>query len=141
MVEATHVLGIRVYWEDTDAAGIVYYANYLRYFERGRSELVRAHGIDQHRLLNEDGLMFAVRRVAVDYLAPARLDDELEVETRLTHVGAATLELSQSVRRHATTLVEGQVRLACIDRGGRPRRVPAGLRAKLIAHETTPKDR
>ncbi|MBM3489795.1 MAG: tol-pal system-associated acyl-CoA thioesterase [Alphaproteobacteria bacterium] len=134
-------MGLRVYWEDTDAAGIVYYANYLRYFERGRSELVRARGIDQQRLLRQDGLMFAVRRVAVDYLAPARLDDELQVETCLTHLGAATLDLAQSVRRQARTLAQGQVRLACIDRAGRSRRIPVGLRACLSATDMTAKDR
>ena len=127
----THRFAVRVHWEDTDAAGIVYYANYLRFIERGRSALVRDAGIDQRALLAEPGLTFQVRRCEVDYLAPAVLDDALTVVTALGAVGGATLDLGQQVRRGDALLVDARVRLACVDRGGRPRRVPAGVRRIL----------
>ncbi len=135
-----HRFGLRVYWEDTDAAGIVYYANYLRYIERARSDLVRLAGIDQSELLAADGLAFQVRRCEVDYLLPARLDDELQVETTIDALGAATIDMAQIVVRDRARLVEVQVRLACVGVDGRPKRIPAPLRGMLGAYVSTNKD-
>ena len=120
----THRFPLRVYWEDTDAAGIVYYANYLRFIERARSDLVRLAGIDQAALLAGDGLAFQVRRCEVDYLAPARLDDELCVETRLHRLAGARMEMEQNVLRDGAPLVRARVTLACVGANGRPRRIP-----------------
>jgi len=123
-----HVLALRVYWEDTDASGIVYYANYLRYVERARSDLLRHAGVSQQRLMDEAGLALAVRSCAVEYLRPARLDDELEVRSRITDMKGATLAARQSVHRAAgEELARADVRIACIDRDGRPRRLPRAV--------------
>ena len=127
-VEVPHRFSMRVYWEDTDAAGIVYYANYLRFIERARSELVRRAGIDQRRLQADDGIVFAVRRCEIDYLAPATLGDTLDVATDVVGVGAATVDLQQTVSRHPTVLARAHVRLACVGRNGRPTRLPAAVR-------------
>lgn len=124
---------LRVYWEDTDAAGIVYYANFLKFFERGRSEMVRAAGIDQAALLAGPGIVFPVRRCEIDYLAPARLGDELDVHTTVHAVGGARIDLDQDVTRAGAVLARGKVRLACTGRDGRPRRLPAPVRAALSA--------
>lgn len=127
----THILPVRVYYEDTDAAGIVYYANYLRYAERGRTEMLRRVGGEHMRLMRQEGIAFAVRHCTADYLAPARLDDALEVRTRLVEVAGASLRARQDVRRDGTDLVRLTVRLACLRGDGRPARLPAGLRATL----------
>ena len=129
---------MRVHWEDTDAAGIVYYANYLRFIERARSDLVRRLGIDQRALLADPGIAFQVRRCTIDYLAPAVLEDELVVETTVVRLGAATLDMHQTVLRGTERLVETAVRLACVDRTGRPRRVPAAVRAVLAGRSRNP---
>ncbi|MFN0043050.1 MAG: tol-pal system-associated acyl-CoA thioesterase [Alphaproteobacteria bacterium] len=126
-----HVFALRVYYEDTDAGGVVYYANYLRFAERARTELLRAYGADHASLAAESAVAFAVRSVAVDYLAPARLDDALEVHTRVRHVGGATLDAEQNVLRGREVLTRLNVRLACLGRDGKPRRLPAGLRRSL----------
>lgn len=126
-----HVLPLRVYWEDTDAAGIVYYANYLKFIERGRSDMLRLVGIDQWAMKRDGGMNFAVRRCEVDYLSPARLDDELEIETRVEHLRGASLEMRQTVRRRGADLVQAVVKIACMDDSGRPRRLPAELRQAL----------
>lgn len=127
--DAAHRFDLRVYWEDTDAAGIVYYANYLRFIERARSEMVRAAGIDQQALLAEQGVIFAVRRCEVDYLAPAKLEDRLTVVTAVAGVGAATIDLIQTVERDGTVLVDTRVRLACVGAKQRPTRLPKPVRA------------
>jgi acyl-CoA thioester hydrolase len=132
---AHHVFALRVYYEDTDAAGIVYYANYLKFAERARTEMLRAHGFDHTRLDAVAGLAFAVRSCNVDYLLPARLDDALEVHTRITRVGGATLEADQDIRRDGTTVTRMRVRLACLNRRGRPARLPPTLRT---AFSSTP---
>ncbi|WP_300296363.1 YbgC/FadM family acyl-CoA thioesterase [Ferrovibrio sp.] len=125
MPETPHRYPLRVQWEDTDAAGIVYYANYLRFIERGRSDLLLQHGIDQHGLMNEPGgVAFAVRACNVDYLKPARLHEELVVTTSITELRGASLTARQDVWRGEDLLVRAEIRLACIDRDGRPRRVP-----------------
>lgn len=118
---------VRVYYEDTDMAGIVYYANYLRYIERGRSEWVRAVGMDQNRMKDEDGIVFAVRRVEADYLAPARLDDELVVETWVASLGPARMVMGQQVMRGAQVLFRADVTVICMTLAGRPVRLPKGI--------------
>ncbi|MBL6954552.1 MAG: tol-pal system-associated acyl-CoA thioesterase [Alphaproteobacteria bacterium] len=126
-----HRFPVRVYWEDTDAAGIVYYANYLRFLERARSDLVRRAGIDQVALLDREGIVFPVRRCEIDYLQPARLDDEIQVRTRLKNLGGASMDMDQDIHRGEEALVRAKVRLACIGPNGRPRRLPAPVRAAL----------
>lgn len=120
-----HVLPVTVYWEDTDAGGIVYYANYLRYAERGRTELLRTIGIVQRDLAAETGIVFAVRRVDADYLSPARLEDDIEVATRVMGLGAASIDMEQVVRRAGTDLVRMNVKIVCVNARGRATRLPA----------------
>jgi len=126
-VTAAHVLPVRVYYEDTDAGGIVYHAAYLRFAERGRTEFIRALGVDQHRLRAETGLGFAVARLAIDYLKPARLDDMLEVHTEAARARGASADFVQTVLRDGETLARLDVRVACIDAAGRPARLPPAL--------------
>jgi acyl-CoA thioester hydrolase len=126
-----HRFPVRVYYEDTDAAGIVYYANYLKFAERARSEWLREIGGDEAKALKANGLLFVVRRCEIDYLQPARLDELLEVSTRVTGFAGATLDLDQTVRRGDADLVVMKVTLACLNSAGRPARLPAALRAAL----------
>ncbi|SLN73362.1 tol-pal system-associated acyl-CoA thioesterase [Oceanibacterium hippocampi] len=126
-----HVLPLVVYWEDTDGGGIVYFANYLKFCERGRSDLLRGLGIDQREMLERTGLALVVRDCAIEYLKPARLDDGIAVHSRVLEVGGATVRAEQIVRRGAEELVRSQVRIACVDRGGRPRRLPDAIRDGL----------
>ena len=128
----THSMPLRVYYEDTDAAGIVYYANYLKFAERGRTEMMRQLGFAHSRIAEETGVLFTVRRCSADYRAAARLDDALSVDTRIVEIGAATLSLDQQIRRGDETIVALDVLVACIGRDGRPRRVPPALRAALM---------
>ena len=128
----THRMTVRVYYEDTDLAGIVYYANYLKFIERGRSEWVRSLGIDQGQLRDDTGLVFAVRRVEADYLSPARFDDVLEVETEPLKVGGARLIVSQRVLRGPELLFEATVMLAVLTETGRAGRLPAEYRQRLV---------
>ena len=127
-----HRLPIRVYWEDTDAGGVVYHASYLRFMERGRTELLRAKGIDQSALQNENGLTFVVAQMNIGFRAPARLDDELIVETYVRAMGGASLTLAQKVLRGADVLVDADVTCALVSRAGRPARIPPEIRAKLV---------
>lgn len=127
----THRHPIRVYYEDTDLAGIVYYANYLKFIERGRSEWVRACGIDQTALKAGQGIVVAVRKVDADYLKPARFDDALEVTTDLVALGGARIELRQEVWRQAERLFTAHVVLVCLHDTGHPARIPADVRAAL----------
>lgn len=130
-----HAMPLRVYYEDTDAAGIVYYANYLKFAERGRTEMMRGLGFAHSGIAAESGTVFTVRRLAADYRAPARLDDLLDVETRILAIGAATLTLDQRICRDGAVLVAIDMLVACIGPDGRPRRVPAALRAVLLARD------
>ncbi len=123
-----HVLPLRVYYEDTDAAGIVYYANYLKFAERGRTEMLRSVGTDHRTLETTEGILFAVRRCEADYLKPALLDDELTVWTEVSAVSGARMKAKQIIRRDVDDLVRISVTLACIDRDGRPKRIPERLR-------------
>lgn len=127
----THQFPIRVYYEDTDMAGIVYYANYLRYIERARSDWVRRIGIDQ-LAMKAEGVVFAVRRLEADYLAPAHFDEELEVHTQVTGLTPARMVMAQQVQRGAAVLFAAQVTLVCIGAGGKPVRLPAKLRSALM---------
>ncbi len=107
---------IRVYWEDTDAGGVVYHAGYLRFLERARSEWLRARGIDQQRLRDETGIGFVVRDMQLDFLAPARLDDELQATVSVERMRAASMAFAQSiVRSDGCELVRAKVRAACVD--------------------------
>ncbi len=129
----THTHQIRVYYEDTDLAGIVYYANYLKFIERGRSEWVRTLGLDQGAMRAAGEGVFAVRRVVADYLAPAKFDDLLEVRTRYLSHRSARLVLAQSVTRAGQTLFEAEVTLVCISEAGRPQPLPRALVEKISA--------
>jgi acyl-CoA thioester hydrolase len=124
-----HRWPVRVYYEDTDLAGIVYYANYLRFIERARSEWVRDLGIDQRQLRAEAGIVFAVRRVEADYLRPALFDDLLEVETTVAAATGARLVLDQAVTRAGAVLFRARVTLVAVTAAGAPARLPAALRA------------
>lgn len=126
-----HIFQVRVYYEDTDAGGVVYYANYLKFAERARSEMLRALGVDNMRLAQEHDVAFAVRRCEADYMKPARLDDLLDVATRLIEVGGASLTAEQTIRRDGVDLVRLRVELACMNSAGRPARMPKDLRVRL----------
>ena len=126
----SHLLTLRVYYEDTDLAGIVYYANYLKYIERGRSEWLRERGVDQVAL-KEQGRVFAVRRVEADYLRPARFDDLLTVVTDLAAATPARIVVDQQVRRGEAVLFTARVTIACLDGQGRPVRLPQAVAGML----------
>lgn len=123
-----HVTRIRVYYEDTDMAGIVYYANYLRFIERARSDWVRDLGIDQLEM-KRAGVVFAVRRVEADYITTAQFDDVLEVRTTLTTLSPARMVMGQEVWRGDTLVFRAGVTIVCIGAGGKPVRLPAILRS------------
>ncbi|MCW9042379.1 MAG: tol-pal system-associated acyl-CoA thioesterase [Pseudopelagicola sp.] len=123
----TYTLPIRIYYEDTDMAGIVYYANYLKFIERGRSEWVREIGMDQLKMKDE-GLVFVVRRVEADYLGSARLDDELVVETEVANVTGVRLLMEQRVKRGEEILFHAMVTVVCMNDAGQPVRLPANIR-------------
>src|SRR6204780_4242526 len=106
---------VRVYWEDTDAGGVVYYANYLKFLERGRSEWLRALGVDQPRLRAERGLQFVVVSIRVDFLRPARLDDEVLVTAELVKLTGATIQFKQGIWRQDIQLIDATARVACLD--------------------------
>lgn len=130
---APHQLVIRIYYEDTDFSGVVYHASYLRFLERGRTETLRAHGIDQAALFGDGGagaLAFAVRHMAIDWLRPARMDDMITVETRIGAIKGASLSLHQRILRGDAILMTAEVLVALVA-DGKPVRMPAALRAKL----------
>jgi len=127
----THTHPVCVYYEDTDLAGIVYYANHLRFIERGRSEWVRECGVDQTALKAAHGIVFAVRKVDADYLKPAKYDDELQVTTELLALGGASIKLRQEVWRGPDRLFTALVTLVCLQDNGQPARIPAEIRAAL----------
>ncbi len=127
----THHLPIRIYYEDTDTAGIVYYANYLKFAERARTEMLRVAGVNQSEMATRYGMVFAVRNCAIDFRAPARLDDLIEVRSRFTEMAGATVSVVQAIWRDAEKLVCLDVRVACLRENGRPTRVPAPLRRAL----------
>jgi acyl-CoA thioester hydrolase len=117
-----------VYWEDTDAGGVVYYANYLKFMERCRTEWLRAMGIDQSRLLAERQLQFVVVNVTVDFLRPAVLHDEILVTAELQRLGGATIHFKQTIMRGGEQLIDASTRVACLDSGTlKPRAIPKDL--------------
>ena len=119
---------VRVYWEDTDAGGVVYYATYLKFMERARSEWLRALGFEQDALRDEAGVLFVVRRVEVDYLAPARFNEQIEVSVSLHEIGRASLSVKQTLSRGPTRLVSALVTLACVDAVRfKPVKIPAPI--------------
>ena len=125
---SSSILALRVYYEDTDAAGVVYYANYLRFCERARTEWLRELGIGQQALMASDGIAFVVRSVKADYLRAARLDDALEVITRISALRGASLLFEQDVRREGQLLFSAQVLVVCIDhRRQKPAPIPTQL--------------
>ena len=127
-------LTVRVYYEDTDAGGVVYYANYLKYLERARTELLRDLGFGQQQLAAETGLAFAVRSFSAEYLKPARLDDLLEVATAVQDLGRAQVTFAQSIRRNEETLLTATVRVACLDLArGKAAAMPAAIHAQLAS--------
>jgi acyl-CoA thioester hydrolase len=131
MARDVHVYPLRVYYEDTDTGGVVYYANYLKFAERARTEMLRALGVPHSGMMKEDGLAFAVRRCEVEYLRPAHLDDALEVHTSNLTLEAASLWADQVVKRAEEDLVRMRLRLACINGAGRPARLPDAVRSAL----------
>ncbi len=119
-----HLYPLRVFYEDTDAAGIVYYANYLKFAERARTEAMRLLDLDHRRFADTQGMVFVVRRVDVEYLTPARLDDALIVRTRFTRMGAAYIDALQSVLRGDEVLAQVTMRVVCMTKAGRVARIP-----------------
>ncbi len=132
MSSAQHRYPIRVYYEDTDMAGIVYYANYLRYIERARSDWVREIGIDQLEMKAE-GVVFAVRHLTADYISTAHFDEKLEVRTRLSALRPARMVMAQEVYREDELIFRAEVTLVCIGSGGKPVRLPAKLRSLPVS--------
>jgi len=129
-----HYLPVRVYYEDTDFTGVVYYANYLKFFERGRTDALRSAGVSHNELLDgETPLGFAVREITVRYLKPARIDDALRVETMFLQGKGARMRISQVITRGDDRLAEADVEAACIDLDGRPRRLPQRVIAAIDA--------
>ncbi len=133
----THQHSIRVYYEDTDVAGIVYYANYLKYIERARTEWLRSIGIVQTDLRHEHGIVFVVRDLQAEFLTPAKFDDLLSVLTEKRGLSAAKINLRQTVSRGALKLFVANVTLACILPSGQPTRIPICLRDSLQTHQNS----
>jgi acyl-CoA thioester hydrolase len=134
MSKAQFVWPVRVYWEDTDAGGVVYYANYLKFMERARSEWLRHLGIEQPALAEQDGLVFVVRHVEVDYLKPARFDDALDVVCSLAELNKASLAMAQRIERDGDPLVTARVKIACVTREQfRPAKIPPHIQQRLEA--------
>lgn len=127
-------ISIRIYYEDTDFSGVVYHARYLHFFERGRTEALRACGVSHTALLGRDEpLAFAVRKMTTEWLSPARIDDLLEVKTRFVEVRGARMTLAQEITREGTLLAHADVEAACMNLAGRPRRLPPDIAARLAA--------
>ncbi len=119
---------VRVYYEDTDAGGVVYYANYLKFMERALTEWLRSLGFEQHELLAREGVLFAVRSVRLEFEQPARFNDALEVTAQVVHRGGASLTFAQEVRRAQVTLCRGEVKIACLEAASfRPKPIPAQI--------------
>jgi acyl-CoA thioester hydrolase len=131
LVDGAHVLPLRIYYEDTDAAGIVYYANWLRFLERGRTEMLRLLGQQHSTLREERGVNWVVRRCTIDYLKPARLDETIEVVTRCAAPRGASLDMLQEAWRGEELLVRAELLVACMAADGRPTRLPSQVRTVL----------
>jgi len=123
---------LRVYWEDTDAGGVVFYANYLKFFERARTEWLRSLGFGQEALRTEAGIAFVVSETRLRYRRPARLDDVIDVSVDVVHFGQASLEIAQEARRAGELLADGTIRIGCVELGTfRPCRIPNDIRLAL----------
>lgn len=134
LTDEGHRLTQRVYYEDTDFSGLVYHARYLQFLERGRTDYLRCLGVEQSALIgiDEEGLIFVVHRMEIDFKAPARMDDVLEVRTTTTKAGGAKMVLEQEIRRDGDLLIVAKVVIAVVNRNGRPRRLPEGLAARFL---------
>ncbi|MDE2229033.1 MAG: tol-pal system-associated acyl-CoA thioesterase [Alphaproteobacteria bacterium] len=137
LADGVYQFPVHVYYEDTDAGGVVYYANYLRFTERARSEAIRTLGASHGRLRDEAGVILAVHKLAAEYLAPARLDDDLVVHTRVLDATGATIELKQEITRDGTRLFAMTCTVVCVAKNGRPTRLPPAL-AAAVAHFNPP---
>ena len=135
LTDEGHRLTQRVYYEDTDFSGLVYHARYLHFLERGRTDYLRCLGVEQSTLIgiDEEGLVFVVHRMEIDFKAPARMDDVLEIRTTTTKAGGAKMVLEQEIRRDGTLLIAAKVVIAVVNRKGRPRRLPDGLAAGFLS--------
>lgn len=133
-----HLLPVRVYFEDTDFSGVVYHANFLKFMERGRSDMLRLRGLSHKALIDgehREPLAFAVRHIDVTYLKPARIDEVIEVETTVAQSTAARLVLEQKIRRGSETLVEALVTVVMVNAAGRARRIPKRIGTKFVADD------
>jgi acyl-CoA thioester hydrolase len=129
---STYSHTLRIYWEDTDAGGVVFFVNYLKFFERARTEWLRAWGFDQERLRVDLNALFVVTETKVRYLRPAHLDDELRVTVTVQHHGQASMHIAQVAWRGEERLAESEIRIGCVDAGTfRPRRIPMELLQKI----------
>ncbi|KZL20842.1 Acyl-CoA thioester hydrolase YbgC [Pseudovibrio axinellae] len=138
IVGKQHILPVRVYYEDTDFSGVVYHASYLKFMERGRTEVLRMRGVHHHELdtgLHGERLAFAVRHMDIDFLKPARIDDVLEVHTDITECKGVRLIIQQRVMRGDEVLITAKVTAVAISAEGKPRRLPKGLIAKMNGEE------
>lgn len=131
MTDATHVFPLRVYFEDTDAGGIVFYANYFKFAERARTEMMRDVGIESSQMINDHGLVFVVKSLTAEYKKPARLDDLLEVRTTIEKIGGASMTGNQQVFRGDDELVHINVCLVCMDEAAKAARISGPLRDTL----------
>lgn len=123
---------VRVYYEDTDAGGVVYYANYLKFMERARTEWLRTLGFEQDALSREDGVIFAVRAMRVDFLRPRRFNDVLQATVSISRAGGASLTFLQEIQRDSTTLCQAEVKVACLDvESFAPRSIPERIKSQL----------
>ena len=127
----THLFPVRVYYEDTDMAGIVYHANYLKFIERARSDWVREQGLDQNAMRERDGIVFVVRRIEADYLGMAKYDDQLLVRTVVKSVSGVRLVMTQEVMRGKDCVFRAEVTAVCVTLDGHPTRLPAGIRKQV----------
>jgi acyl-CoA thioester hydrolase len=128
----SHKLDLRVYYEDTDAAGIVFYANYLRYAERGRTELLRSIGYENKSLMDNEGIAFVVRHIEADYHKPAYLDDELVIKTTTSEIKNASFVMKQEIFKEKNLIFDMKVTIACINIGGKLTKLPENLKQALL---------
>jgi acyl-CoA thioester hydrolase len=130
-MRSPHIINFRVYYEDTDSGGVVYYANYLKFAERARTEMLREKNISQSTLAQDEGILFVVRRASLDLLAPARLDDMLEITTHIKELGGASLKMLQQICCQGKNLAEVEVLVVCVNDKFKAARIPDAIRAVL----------
>ncbi len=139
--DGVHVLPVRIYYEDTDFSGVVYHANYLRFMERGRSDYLRLMGVHHHELAaSKEPVSWAVMRMEIDFLKPARIDDALEVHTAYTKLTGASIYAQQSIKRGDEELVRADLQAACVTPNGRAARIPRTVRQAILRHIDTGSD-